>query len=55
MVYIQTLLKALASIVILFFLAKLIGNRQIAQMGLFDYISGITISHRRCVLPRAMR
>ena len=43
MVYIQTLLKALASIVILFFLAKLIGNRQIAQMGLFDYISGITI------------
>ena len=39
----RILLTSLCSIVILFFLAKLMGNRQVSQMSLFDYINGITI------------
>ncbi len=37
------LLTSLCSIIVLFFLAKLMGNRQVSQMSLFDYINGITI------------
>ncbi len=37
------LLTSFCSIIILFFLAKLMGNRQVSQMSLFDYINGITI------------
>ena len=33
----------LAAIVLLFVLTKLMGNKQIAQMNLFDYVVGITI------------
>lgn len=36
-------LMTVISIVILFFLTKLMGNKQIAQLNLFDYIVGITI------------
>ena len=39
----HVLLTSLCSIIILFFLAKLMGNRQVSQMSLFDYINGITI------------
>ncbi len=41
--YLKILYSSLVSIVALFFLAKLIGNRQISQLTLFDYINGITI------------
>jgi len=34
---------SLGSIIFLFILAKIMGNRQISQLGLFDYINGITI------------
>lgn len=34
---------SITSIVVLFIIAKLIGNRQISQVTLFDYINGITI------------
>ncbi len=34
---------SITSIVALFFLTKLIGNRQVSQLSLFDYINGITI------------
>lgn len=34
---------SIASIVALFFLTKMIGNRQVSQLSLFDYINGITI------------
>ena len=37
------ILATLASIVLLFILTKLMGNKQIAQMNLFDYVVGITI------------
>lgn len=37
------LLTSLCSLVVLFVLARLMGNRQVSQMSLFDYINGITI------------
>ena len=39
----QVILTAIASLAVLFLLTKLVGNRQISQMTMFDYISGITI------------
>ena len=36
-------LFSIVSIVALFFLTKMIGNRQVSQLSLFDYINGITI------------
>lgn len=39
----QIILTSLLSIVILFVLAKLMGHKQIGQLDLFDYITGITI------------
>lgn len=38
-----TVLSALLSVVVLFLLAKLMGNKQVSQMTLFDYVVGITI------------
>ncbi len=38
-----TAARSLGSLVVLFILAKAIGNKQISQMNLFDYINGITI------------
>ena len=35
--------KSLLSIIILFFLTKLLGRKQISQLSLFDYVIGITI------------
>lgn len=39
---IQTILTAFASIIVLFILSKLMGNREISQLTVFDYINGIT-------------
>lgn len=36
-------LSSLGSIAVIFILAKIIGNKQISQLNLFDYINGITI------------
>ena len=36
-------LTALASLVAMFFLTKLMGNKQVSQMNLFDYVIGITV------------
>lgn len=41
--FLRVLLTAPLSIVVLFFLSKLIGNKQISNMNIFDYINGITI------------
>lgn len=38
-----TALAALCSFIYLFLVAKIMGHRQISQMGVFDYITGITI------------
>lgn len=40
---IMIILKSVASVVVLFVLAKFMGYRQIAEMSLFDYLNGITI------------
>ena len=39
----QTAVTALLSVAALFFLAKLMGNKQVSQMTMFDYVVGITI------------
>lgn len=39
----QVTVTSLASLVALFLLTKLMGNKQVSQMNLFDYIIGITI------------
>lgn len=36
-------LASLGSIIVLFLLAKLMGNKQMSQLNMFDYITGITI------------
>ncbi len=41
--YLLILGKGLTSIVVLFFLTKLMGRKQVAQLNMFDYIIGITI------------
>lgn len=39
----HVVLVSVGSIIVLFGLAKLIGNKQISQLNMFDYINGITI------------
>ncbi|WP_028545409.1 DUF421 domain-containing protein [Paenibacillus taiwanensis] len=36
-------IRTLVSVVVLFFLTKLLGKRQVSQLSLFEYITGITI------------
>ena len=43
MSYIKIILSTLGSIVALFFSTKVIGNKQMSQLNMFDYINGITI------------
>lgn len=43
MEFLSVALTALISVVVLFILAKIIGNRAISQMNMFDYINSITI------------
>ena len=43
MEWIKIILTSVGSLAALFLLAKLIGNRQLSEMNLFDYINGITI------------
>ena len=40
---IRVILSTLLSVASLFFIAKLMGHKQVAQLDFFDYISGITI------------
>lgn len=41
--FIKIILSSLASIIALFFSTKIIGNRQMSELSMFDYINGITI------------
>lgn len=43
MVILNILLTSIASIIVLFILTKIMGNREMSQLSLFDYINGITI------------
>ena len=38
-----TALTALLSIVVMFLLTKLMGAKQVSQMTMFDYVTGITV------------
>ncbi len=41
--FVKVLLSTIGAIIVLFLLSKLIGNKQISQLNMFDYINGITI------------
>ncbi|REK71581.1 DUF421 domain-containing protein [Paenibacillus paeoniae] len=43
--WLQIVLRTLASIVILFILTKVLGKRQISELSLFEYITGISIGN----------
>lgn len=43
MIYVKAVLTSVGSIIVLFVLAKIIGNKQISQINMFDYINSITI------------
>lgn len=40
---VHIILTSLGSIIVLFILSKIMGNRQMSQLSMFDYINGITI------------
>ena len=39
----KTVIASLVSLIILFIITKILGNKQISQLNMFDYINGITI------------
>lgn len=41
--WIEVILRTLFAVVVLFFLTKLLGKRQVSQLSFFEYITGITI------------
>lgn len=43
--WIQIVLRTLVAIVILFIMTKLLGKRQISELSLFEYITGISIGN----------
>lgn len=43
MEYIKIFFTSIGSLITLFFLTKLLGNKEMSQLSLFDYINGITI------------
>lgn len=43
LVYLKIILTSIGSLIVLFFLTKIIGNKQLTQMNMFDYINSITI------------
>lgn len=43
--WIEIFLKTLLAVVVLFFMTKLLGKRQVSQLSLFEYITGITIGN----------
>ena len=43
MLILKTFIATISSIVVMFLISKMLGNKQISQLNLFDYINGITI------------
>ena len=41
--WIEVILRTMSAVVILFVLTKILGKRQVSQLSLFEYITGITI------------
>lgn len=45
MEYFSLILKSMLSVIALFFLAKLLGKKQLGQLNMFDYVIGISIGN----------
>ncbi|SDS39148.1 Uncharacterized membrane protein YcaP, DUF421 family [Paenibacillaceae bacterium GAS479] len=43
--WVEVILRTLSSVVVLFLVTKLLGKRQLSQLSLFEYITGITIGN----------
>ncbi|MHA7965939.1 DUF421 domain-containing protein [Paenibacillus sp. CAU 1782] len=43
--WLEVIIRTFAAIIILFFLTKLLGKRQISELSLFEYITGISIGN----------
>ncbi len=43
MFIVKTILATFGSIIVMFLISKLLGNKQISELNMFDYINGITI------------
>jgi uncharacterized membrane protein YcaP (DUF421 family) len=41
--WMEVILRTLSAVVVLFFMTKLLGKRQVSQLSLFEYITGITV------------
>ena len=41
----DTFIRAMLSLIVLFFITKLLGKKQVSQMSLFDYVIGISIGN----------
>lgn len=41
--WIEVILRTLSAIIVLFLITKILGKRQVSQLSLFEYITGITI------------
>lgn len=41
--YLKVFVFSISSAAVLFLLAKIMGNKQVSQLNMFDYITGITI------------
>ena len=41
--FFYVVIKSVVSIIVLFFLTKIMGRKQISQLNLYDYVVGITI------------
>ncbi len=41
--WLEVVVRTLVSVVVLFFLTRMLGKRQVSQLSLFEYITGITI------------
>lgn len=50
-----TVLTALLSVAVMFLLTKLMGTKQVSQMTMFDYITGITVDPLRRSWPQNWR
>ena len=54
MLFIKTFLAAAASIAVMFILTKIMGNKEMSQLSMFDYIIGITIGSIAAELSTAL-
>lgn len=52
--WLQVILQTLGVVIVLFFLMKILGKRQISQLSLYEYVTGITIGSLAGYVPLEM-